>query len=119
MPQPIAQEAKQPAKHGAIFFGSTSPAMAEANHAVKEFLFAHMYRHWKVNRMSNKSRRVTEALFELLHDDVSMLPDGWRARAGEKDGPQAALTVADYIAGMTDRFALDEHRRLTDPFTTG
>ena len=45
--------------------------------------------------------------------------DGWRARAGETDGPRAALTVADYIAGMTDRFALDEHRRLTDPFTIG
>ena len=96
-----------------------SPAMAEANRAVKEFLYAHMYRHWRVNRMSNKARRVTEALFTLLHADTSMLPDGWRARAGEADGPRAALTVADYIAGMTDRFALDEHRRLTDPFTIG
>jgi dGTPase len=96
-----------------------SPAMAEANRAVKEFLFAHMYRHWRVNRMSNKARRVTEALFTLLHEDTSMLPDGWRARAGDADGPRAALTVADYIAGMTDRFALDEHRRLTDPFTIG
>ncbi len=93
-----------------------SPAMAEANHAIKDFLFAHMYRHWRVNRMSNKSRRVTEALFGLLHEDTSILPDGWRALAGEKDGPRAARTVADYIAGMTDRFALDEHRRLTDPF---
>jgi dGTPase len=96
-----------------------SPAMAEANRAVKEFLYAHMYRHWRVNRTSNKARRVTEALFTLLHEDTSMLPDGWRARAGETDGPRAALTVADYIAGMTDRFALDEHRRLTDPFTLG
>ncbi len=95
-----------------------SPAMAEANHAIKDFLFAHMYRHWRVNRMSNKSRRVTEALFGLLHEDTSILPDGWRALAGEKDGPRAARTVADYIAGMTDRFALDEHRRLTDPFIT-
>ncbi len=96
-----------------------SPAMAEANRAVKEFLFARMYRHWKVNRMTNKARRVTQELFGLLHDDTSMLPDGWRARAGVGDEPRAALTVADYIAGMTDRFALDEHRRLTDPFTIG
>jgi len=99
-----------------------SAAMAEANRAVKEFLFARMYRHWKVNRMSAKSRRVTEALFTLLHDDTSLLPDSWRARAVETDGTtggaQAALTVADYIAGMTDRFALEEYRRLTDPFTT-
>ena len=96
-----------------------SPAMAEANRAVKEFLFARMYRHWKVNRMTNKARRVTQDLFGLLHDDTSMLPDGWRTRAGVGDEPRAALTVADYIAGMTDRFALDEHRRLTDPFTIG
>jgi dGTPase len=96
-----------------------SPAMAEANRAVKEFLFAHMYRHWRVNRMTNKARQVTEDLFGILHGDVSMLPDGWRAVAGEGDGPRAALTVADYIAGMTDRFALEEHRRLTDPFHIG
>ncbi|MBC7801362.1 MAG: deoxyguanosinetriphosphate triphosphohydrolase [Gemmatimonadaceae bacterium] len=102
-----------------------SPAMAEANRAIKEFLFAHMYRHWRVNRMTSKSRRVTESLFGLLHDDISMLPDSWRtlatgrSHAGDKDGAQAALVVTDYIAGMTDRFALDEHRRLTDPFITG
>ena len=96
-----------------------SPAMAEANRAVKEFLFAHMYRHWRVNRMTSKARHVTEALFGLLHADVSLLPDGWRAQAGERDGPRAALTVCDYIAGMTDRFALEEHRRLTDPFHIG
>ena len=96
-----------------------SPAMAEANRAVKEFLFAHMYRHWRVNRMTNKARHVTEDLFGILHGDVSMLPDGWRAMAGEGDEPRAALTVTDYIAGMTDRFALEEHRRLTDPFHIG
>ena len=96
-----------------------SPAMAEANRAVKEFLFAHMYRHWRVNRMTSKARHVTEDLFGLLHADVSLLPDGWRSLAGEGDGARAALTVADYIAGMTDRFALEEHRRLTDPFHVG
>jgi len=110
---PADADAIRRAKKAVIAF---SPAMAEANHAIKDFLFAHMYRHWRVNRMSNKSRRVTEALFGLLHEDTSILPDGWRALAGEKDGPRAARTVADYIAGMTDRFALDEHRRLTDPF---
>ncbi len=96
-----------------------SEAMSEANHAIKEFLHARMYRHWQVNRMTAKSRRVTEELFSLLHADTSLLPDGWRSLAGERDGPRAALTVADYIAGMTDRFALEEHRRLTDPFRTG
>ncbi len=96
-----------------------SPAMAESNHAIKDFLFARMYRHWRVNRMTSKSRRVTEELFALLHRDTSLLPDGWRAQAGEGDERRAAGVVADYIAGMTDRFALDERRRLTDPFITG
>ena len=83
-----------------------------------------MYRHWRVNRMSSKSRRVTEALFTLLHDDPSLLPDGWRALAGPGgtaggDAGRAALVVTDYIGGMTDRFALDEWQRLTDPFKLG
>jgi dGTPase len=91
-----------------------SPRMAEANYAIKEFLRARMYRHWKVNRMTNKARRTTEALFTLLHDDPATLPDGWRAQAGEGQPAQAAQVVCDYIAGMTDRFAIEEHKRLTD-----
>ena len=113
---PADADAIRRAKQPVVAF---SPAMGEANRAIKEFLFAHMYRHWRVNRMTNKARQVTQDLFGILHGDVSMLPDGWRAVAGERDGPRAALTVADYIAGMTDRFALEEHRRLTDPFHIG
>ena len=91
-----------------------SPAMAEANNAIKEFLRARMYRHWRVNRMTAKARRMTEHLFALLVEDVSTLPDEWRGRAGEADPRRAALTVSDYIAGMTDRFAVEEYRKLTD-----
>jgi dGTPase len=91
-----------------------SPRMAEANYAIKEFLRARMYRHWRVNRMTNKARRLTENLFTLLHDDTATLPDGWRAQAGEGQPAQAAQVVCDYIAGMTDRFAIDEYKRLTD-----
>ena len=91
-----------------------SAPMAEANHAIKEFLLAHMYRHWRVNRMTAKARRLTEQLFTLLVEDTSTLPDEWRGRAGETDPRRAALTVSDYIAGMTDRSAVEEHRKLTD-----
>jgi dGTPase len=91
-----------------------SPRMAEANFAIKDFLRARMYRHWKVNRMTNKARRMVEQLFTLLHEDTSTLPDGWRSLAGEGHGAQAAQVVCDYIAGMTDRFAIDEYARLTD-----
>ena len=109
---PRDADAIRGADHAVIGF---SAPMAEANQAVKEFLYARMYRHWRVNRMTSKSRRVTGELFTLLHDDPGLLPDGWRAYAGEGDPARASLTVTDYIAGMTDRFALQEHRRLTDP----
>ena len=91
-----------------------SPRMADANYAIKEFLRARMYRHWKVNRMTNKSRRMVEQVFALLHEDPSTLPDGWRSLAGEGSTAQSAQVVCDYIAGMTDRFAIDEFKRLTD-----
>ena len=91
-----------------------SPQMAEANRAIKEFLRARMYQHWRVNRMTGKARRLTEELFGLLHADTSTLPDGWRAQAGEGQPAQAAQVVCDYVAGMTDRFAMEEYKRLTD-----
>jgi dGTPase len=97
-----------------------SPAMAESNRVIKEFLFARMYRHWRVNRMTAKARRVTAEIFTLLHNAPGLLPDDWRGRAGDVPGNQrVAQAVADYIAGMTDRFALDEHSRLTDITVSG
>ena len=97
-----------------------SPAVAEANRVIKEFLFARMYRHWRVNRMTAKARRVTSEIFTLLHNAPNLLPDDWRGRAGDVPGTQrCAQAVADYIAGMTDRFALDEHARLTDITVSG
>jgi dGTPase len=91
-----------------------SPPMADANWAIKEFLRARMYRHWSVNRMSHKARRLVEQLFKVLHGDPSCLPDGWRAQAGEAGSMQAAQVVCDYVAGMTDRFAIEESRKLND-----
>jgi dGTPase len=96
-----------------------SPAMAEANHAIREFLYARMYRHWRVNRMASKARRLTQGLFQILHGDTSLLSDEWRGLATTDGAQRAALTVCDYIAGMTDRFAIDEHRRLTDLNVSG
>jgi len=96
-----------------------SPAMAETHAVIKDFLFSRMYRHWRVNRMTTKARRLTEELFRLLHADPSLLPDDWRARAGEGGTHRAAIIVGDYVAGMTDRYAMDEHRRLTDIGVSG
>ncbi len=104
------QAIRRAKKHVVAF----SEPMAEANRVIKEFLFARMYRHWRVNRMTGKAKRVTGEIFALLHGNPSLLPDDWRARAGEPGSARAAVMVADYIAGMTDRFASDEHQRLTD-----
>ncbi len=103
-------------KHRVISF---SAAMADANQVIKDFLFARMYRHWRVNRMSAKAKRLTEDLYRLLHSDPTMLPDDWRARAGEGGMQRSATIVGDYIAGMTDRYAMDEHKRLTDISVNG
>jgi dGTPase len=69
--------------------------------------------------MTSKARKLTEELFRLLHTDPGLLPGEWRARAGEAGSARAAMIVTDYIAGMTDRFAMDEHRRLTDISVSG
>jgi dGTPase len=94
-----------------VAFGA---AVAEANAAIKAFLFARMYRHWRVNRMTTKARKLTGELFALFHSDIGLLPDHWRVHAGTDDPRRAAVTVGDYIAGMTDRFARTEYTRLTD-----
>jgi dGTPase len=78
-----------------------------------------MYRHWRVNRTMQKSKRVVQVLFQLFHGGPQMLPQQWREAAGEPGTAQAAAVVCDYIAGMTDRYALEEHRRMTDPNVPG
>ena len=88
--------------------------MTATDRTVKAFLYKRMYEHWKLNRSHSKARRVVADLFGLLFAEPNCLPPPWRERA-EQAGTQArARLVADYIAGMTDRFALDEHRRLFD-----
>jgi dGTPase len=62
--------------------------------------------------MSLKARRVVRELAELLLETPDCLPDGWRERAGPPQSCATASTVRDYIAGMTDRYAMDEHDRL-------
>ena len=79
---------------------------------LREFLHCRVYRHYKVNRMSLKARRVVRELVDVLLAAPDCLPNGWRERAGPPQSPATASTVRDYVAGMTDRYALDEHDRL-------
>ncbi|MEK0085244.1 deoxyguanosinetriphosphate triphosphohydrolase [Benzoatithermus flavus] len=89
-----------------------SPVVADGLAALREFLRERVYRHYKVNRMSLKARRVVRELVEAFMAAPECLPNGWRERAGPPQSRATAETVRDYIAGMTDRYALDEHDRL-------
>jgi dGTPase len=91
-----------------------SAEMRRHDRALKEFLFERMYRHDRVNRMSSNARAVVRDLFALYLAEPQRLPLEWRRLAGATDEAQTARVAADYIAGMTDRFALDEHHRLFD-----
>jgi dGTPase len=93
-----------------------SDSMRAHDQALKAFLFERMYRHFRVNRMSSKARRILQELFLLLHQEPQCLPTEWRQQADLPGTPATARVVADYIAGMTDRFALDEHARLFDRY---
>lgn len=91
-----------------------SAEMQRNDRALKKFLFENMYRHYKLNRMTSKARRLVRDLFRLFVGEPGCLPTEWRQRAGAPGAVDTARVVADYIAGMTDRFAGDEHRRLFD-----
>ncbi len=88
--------------------------MAANDRTLKQFLYRRMYRHYKVNRMASKARRVVRELFALFVAEPECLPDDWRARCNGVRSRETARAVADYIAGMTDRYALREHERLFD-----
>ncbi|HEU5046806.1 MAG TPA: deoxyguanosinetriphosphate triphosphohydrolase [Rickettsiales bacterium] len=79
---------------------------------LKAFLMKHMYRHYRVNRMTSKARRIVKRLFEFFLLEPECLPDEWRSLTDGKGTRQTAETVADFIAGMTDRFAIDEYERI-------
>ena len=96
-----------------------SARMTALNEETRAFLRERMYRHWRVNRTAQKTRRVLQVTFSLLHGGPDMLPPEWRAQADGPGSARTAAVVCDYIAGMTDRFALEEHRRLTDPNMPG
>jgi dGTPase len=86
--------------------------MAEDLSALRAFLMERMYRHWKVNRTRSQARRILAEMFQLFMIEPDVLPTEWFARAQKRDEAGRARVVCDYIAGMTDRFAIEEHRRL-------
>ena len=89
-----------------------SDAMNEDQAILRRFLMARMYRHWRVNRSRSHAKRILRELFELFLDEPELLPPAWQTGGDGAGGSRTARRVCDYIAGMTDDFAIDEHRRL-------
>lgn len=85
-----------------------SAEMHELNRELKSFLRTHLYRHYRVMRMTAKARRIIGDLFQAFIEDPRLLPPQFNP-TGESE---RARSVADYIAGMTDRYAIREHRRI-------
>lgn len=85
-----------------------SERIREEQTELKQFLRTNLYRHYRVSRMSSKARRIVTELFEAFLSEPGLLPPEFQSRARD-DAPRA---IADYIAGMTDRYAIAEHRRL-------
>ncbi len=91
-----------------------SPEMEEKHRTIKSFLFERVYRHHTVNGSMSKARRVMRDLFDLLLAEPELLPQDWRQQATAGDETLKARIICDYLAGMTDRFAMEEHRRWFD-----
>ena len=93
--------------------------MAARNLEIKQFLRRRLYQHYRVRRMSAKADRIVKALFETFMQDTRVLPDAYQEKAANAEAGEGvagrARVVADYIAGMTDRYAISEYEKLFYP----
>ena len=114
MPQDIEAVRRHPAPLVAF-----SESMREQNLELKRFLRRNLYRHYRVHRMTAKASRTITALFNAFIDDPRLMPDEAREKARQLEEQQGdagrARAVADYIAGMTDRYAIAEYERTFNP----
>lgn len=91
-----------------------SPEMQKLRLPLKQLLWKQLYHHYRVVRMADKAKRFIAEMFELYLKKPDQLPDSARVRMAREEDP--ARVVCDYIAGMTDRYCLEEYRKLFDPF---
>jgi len=92
-----------------------SKKMFNKNEELRKFLFNRMYKHTIVNRMTIKAKKIIEDLFTAFINDIHLLPSEWRFEANNaKSNMKVYRLISDYIAGMTDRYAVMEHKRLFD-----
>ncbi|WP_410000497.1 deoxyguanosinetriphosphate triphosphohydrolase [Mesorhizobium sp. SP-1A] len=91
-----------------------SPRMAAEEKELKAFLYKHLYRHPDVMRVRADAERIVKELFDAYFADPRAMPEGWREGLDRAEDRIKARSVADFLAGMTDTYALKEHRRLFD-----
>ncbi|RZJ42288.1 MAG: deoxyguanosinetriphosphate triphosphohydrolase [Brevundimonas sp.] len=89
-----------------------SPAMLADLGVLRKFLFERMYRHYRVNRTRSQARRILAEMFQLFMAEPETMPPEWSKPAQGGDETKRARAVCDYIAGMTDRYAIEEHKKL-------
>jgi dGTPase len=95
--------------HPLVTFSSET---AEDLSRLRLFLHQRMYRHFRVNRTRSQARRILSEMFALFMAEPGVMPTEWSDRVEGRDQAGRARLVCDYIAGMTDRFAIEEHRKL-------
>ena len=115
--QPQSVEDIRSCGRGVIDFSENMKAQMQS---LKGFLFPNMYRHYKINRMTSKGKRIIKDLFSLLFAENNILPPQWQSKARlcpqNADGQkQKARLIADFVAGLTDASAIELHTRLFDP----
>lgn len=114
-----APDSAEAVRHAGAPLIRFTPEVGASHDALKRFLRARLYRHSRVIRMTTKAQRTVTQLFEAFMQEPRLLPEDHAREAERKEAAQGpagrARAVADYIAGMTDRFAIVEHERLFDP----
>jgi dGTPase len=99
-------------RHAGKPLAGFGPALGEQVKELRQIMRDRLYRHYRVSRMTEKAGRVLARLFDAFMSEPRQLPEHVLARSRQES---LARVIADYIAGMTDRFALDEYRKLFDP----
>ena len=109
------QSAQDVKDHKDYVVGFTK-SMHQEREALQELLNEKLYHHWRVERMTTKARRIIRDLFDVYLKNPKQLPYSVYARDNKFSVAQKYAIICNYIASMTDRFALDEHKRLFDPY---
>lgn len=109
--RPESADAIRHADHPMAAF---SEALEPELKQLRAFLFERMYRHWKVNRARSHAKRVLRDLFDLYFKEPEVLPPVWFERLDGRPPEKRARAICDYMAGMTDGYAIEEHRKLFD-----